>query len=94
MVVGVVVLEMEVVGCNSLKEKRSRLKPFLARLHQQFNISTAEVERQDAWRQAVVACALVSNDAAFTQKALQQVVDWVESNWPDLQLISQRFELR
>jgi uncharacterized protein YlxP (DUF503 family) len=32
--------------------KRSRLKPLLARLHREFNISVAEVDRNDAWKEA------------------------------------------
>ena len=93
MPVGLLTLHLELPGCASLKEKRSRLKPLLARLHREFNISVAELERQDAWRETVIACALVSNDAGHTQRSLQVVVDWVEKNWPDASLIDNHLEI-
>ena len=93
MPVGLLTLHLELPGCASLKEKRSRLKPLLARLHREFNISVAELERQDAWRETVIACALVSNDARHTQRSLQVVVDWVENNWPDASLIDNCLEI-
>ena len=93
MPVGLLTLYLELPGCASLKEKRSRLKPLLARLHREFNISVAELERQDAWRETVIACALVSNDVGHTQRSLQVVVDWVEKNWPDASLIDNYLEI-
>ena len=90
---GILTLELHIPGCTSLKEKRSRLKPLLARLHREFNISAAEVERMDAWQEAVVACALVSNDVRYTQQALQAVARWVEREWPDLELVDDQLTL-
>ena len=90
---GLLILYLHIPGCTSLKEKRSRLKPFLARLHREFNISVAEIERQDAWHETVVACALVSNDAGHTQRSLQQIVHWVENSWPDLDLVDDHIEI-
>jgi len=91
--IGVLTLEFQIPGCTSLKEKRSRLKPLLSRLHREFNISVAEVDHQDAWQAAVIACAIVSNDPAHSQRVLQQVVQWLESNWPDVQIVEDRIEI-
>ena len=91
--VGILRLYLEFPGCASLKEKRSRIKPLLARLRREFNISVAEVDRQDAWQEAVIACALVSNAQGQTQRALQAVIDWIEKNWPDASLIDDQIEI-
>jgi uncharacterized protein len=91
--IGVLTLELQLPGCTSLKEKRSRLKPLLSRLHREFNISAAEVDRQDAWQAAVIACAIVSNDAAHCQRVLQQVVQWLENDWPDVEVVDQKIEI-
>jgi uncharacterized protein len=93
MSVGLLTLHLHIPGCTSLKEKRSRLKPLLARLHREFNVSAAEVARNDAWQEAVVACALVSNETAHTQRALQKVVKWIESSWPDMSLVNESIEI-
>jgi uncharacterized protein YlxP (DUF503 family) len=93
MPVGVLFLHIQIPGCKSLKEKRSRLKPLLARLHKEFNISVAEIGHQDAWQEAVIACALVSNDNGHTQRTLQQVTDWVETYWNDVFVSDDRLEI-
>ena len=80
-------------GCTSLKEKRSRLKPLLARLHKEFNCSTAEVDRQDQWQEAVISCASVSSDRIQTERLLQQIVPFIESRFPDIEVFDQKLEL-
>ena len=93
MPVGVLTLQLSIPGCASLKEKRSRLKPLLSRLQREFNLSTAEVDHQDAWQSAVVQCALVSNDAVHVQRSLQRVVRWIETEWLDLEVEDDQIEL-
>jgi uncharacterized protein YlxP (DUF503 family) len=93
MSLGLLTLEINLPGCSSLKEKRSRLKPLLARLHREFNISAAEIDRNDAWQAAVLGCALVSNDPVHTQRTLSEVPRWIESNWHDVSLIEYNIEL-
>ena len=93
MSLGLLSLHIHLPGCSSLKEKRRRIKPLLARLHREFNISVSEVDHQDVWQDAVIACALVSNDKKHTQRILQQVVKWVDSNWFDVDLIDEYIEL-
>lgn len=91
--VGILTLHIHLPGCGSLKEKRSRLKPLLARLHKEFNVSAAEVGHQDVWQDSVIACAVVSNDHKHTQRVLQKVAKWVDSSWPDVDVVSEEIEL-
>jgi len=93
MSLGLLTLHLLIPGCTSLKEKRGRLKPLIARLHREFNVSVAEMDHQDAWQEAVLGCALLSNDAAHTQRALGALTDWVEKHWPDVTVLAERIEL-
>jgi len=93
MSLGLLTLHLHLEGCGSLKEKRSRLKPLLARLHREFNVSVAELEHHDVWKTAVIGCALVSNQQDHTQRKLQAVAHWVEKYWPDVYLVSESIEL-
>lgn len=93
MSIGLLTLHLQIPGCSSLKEKRSRLKPLLARLHREFNISVAEMDHQDVWDEATIVCALVSNNHRYTQRALQVIVNWVEVNWPDVSLVDDHLDL-
>jgi uncharacterized protein len=91
--IGILTLQLHLPGCASLKEKRGRLKPLLARLHREFNLSVAEMELLDKWHESVIACAMVGNDSAHLQRSLQAVAKWVEYNWPDVQLVEEHIEL-
>lgn len=93
MSIGVLTLHIKLPGCASLKEKRSRLKPLLARLHREFNISVAEIDYQDIWQDALLVCALVSNQNSHTQRSLQKIIRWLETQWPDVSLVDDHIEL-
>ena len=90
--VGLLTIHIRLPGCSSLKEKRHRLKPLLARLHREFNVSVAEVDLQDQWQEALLACTLVSNEQGYTQRALQTVLEWVETHWPDVSVVDDKLE--
>jgi uncharacterized protein len=91
--IGLLTIYLMIPNCLSLKDKRSRVKPLLARLHREFNISTAEVDLQDQWREAVIACTCVSSDRVQTERLLQQVIQHLEQYWPDLPILDQKIEL-
>jgi len=91
--IGLLTIHLHLPGCASLKEKRGRLKPLLNQLHKKFNISVAEMDRQDMWQEAVIACALVNSDAIQVQRSLQTVLKWVEGNWSDGDVIEEKIEI-
>jgi uncharacterized protein YlxP (DUF503 family) len=86
-------IHLHLPACASLKEKRGRIKPLIARLHREFNVSVAEMDRQDRWQEAVIVCALVGNERGHVESALQNVAKWVEGNWTDGDVIEQRIAI-
>jgi uncharacterized protein YlxP (DUF503 family) len=42
MAIGLLTLHLSIPDCHSLKQKRSRVQPIIARLHREFNIAAAE----------------------------------------------------
>ncbi len=93
MPIGVLTLQLQLPGCKSLKEKRSRLKPLISRLHREFNISVAELGRLDSWDEATLGCALISNNHQFSESSLQTIVHWLARNWPDVTLVDDHIEI-
>ncbi len=75
-------------GCGSLKEKRGLLKPLLARLHKEFNISAAEIGLHDVWQSAWIGCVVLSNDADHNSRVLNLTLEFIQSHFPWL-LISE-----
>lgn len=86
-------IHLHLPGCASLKEKRGRIKPLMARLQREFNLSVAEMNLQDAHQQAVIGCALIGNDYGHLESAMHTVARWVESNWTDGDVIEQKIEM-
>ena len=70
MVYAVLILDLMLTDCRSLKEKRSILKPLLHRLHKEYNVSAAEVDKNDIWNEAIIACALISNEKRAAESEL------------------------
>jgi uncharacterized protein len=93
MAIGILTLQVQLPGCSSLKEKRSRIKPLIARLHREFNISVAELDRQDIWDEAIIGCVMISNEHQFSEAALQTVIHWLTKNWPDVSLMDDQIEI-
>ena len=93
MPVGLLLIYLHLPDCNSLKDKRSAIKPILAKLHRDYNLSVAELALQDAWREAELGCAMVSNEAAHIQTTLQQVTRAIETQWPNVELVDQHIEI-
>ena len=82
-------IELHLPGCTSLKEKRSKLKPLLARLHKNFNVSAAEIDGHDLHQATIVACVAVSNNKAHLERLLSRIPRWIEVHRPDLQVIDE-----
>ncbi|MBA2565441.1 MAG: DUF503 domain-containing protein [Gemmatimonadetes bacterium] len=78
MFVGVLVLELEIFGAQSLKEKRFVLKSLLDKLPK-FNVSVAETRHQDLWQRAEIAVAAVGSSRQVVEATLQRVDRTVES---------------
>ncbi len=88
----IIILDLE--GVRSLKEKRRILKSILARLHQEFNISAAEVDGHDLWQSAVIGLTVGGNDQRHLHSVLQKAVDWIETQRPDAPIQDYRIEFR
>lgn len=86
-------IHLHLPGCASLKEKRGRIKPLIARLHREFNVSAAEMDLQDRWQETVIVCAMAGNDRGHLESALQNVAKWVLGNWRDGDVIETRVEV-
>jgi uncharacterized protein YlxP (DUF503 family) len=93
MPIGVLTLRLQLPGCKSLKEKRSRIKPLISRLHKEFNISVAEMDELDMWNEALLGCAQISNNHQFSESSLQSIIHWLNKNWPDVTVVDDHIEI-
>jgi uncharacterized protein len=78
MTIGVLVLELEIFGAQSLKEKRFVLKSLLERLPGKLNVSVAEVGHQDLWQRSEIAVVTVGSSRSVVEATLDRVDRSVE----------------
>ena len=69
---------------DSLKEKRGIVKSILNRARNRFNVSCAEIDRQDNPSIAVLAFVSVSSDKRLARQLLERLEDWIYEGWPDV----------
>ena len=64
----------------SLKEKRQIVKSIIHRIKNRYNVSIAEVEKQDVKPWAVIGMACVSNSNQLVDRQLDLILDFLEAD--------------
>jgi uncharacterized protein YlxP (DUF503 family) len=80
MIVGVITAHLSMQGVTSLKGKRSIVKSVIGRLKSRFNVSIAEVDHQDSKTSAVIAMAIVSNEAHFIDQQFDVIINFMRND--------------
>ena len=91
--IGVATVELRIPGNGSLKGKRAVLRPIVARLRKEFNVSVAEVEAQDVYQRGVIAITCVSADASYVHGLLTKAVEMVDRMRLDAEVVDYDIEL-
>lgn len=74
---------------QSLKEKRSVIRPLLADIKRRYDVSVAEVGYHDQYRRSQVGAGLVAADRAHLVEVLDAVERHVAGR-PEIELLSAR----
>jgi uncharacterized protein YlxP (DUF503 family) len=69
--VGLCILEIHLPASHSLKDKRRVLRGLKDRLRSRFNVSLAEIDHQDLWQRAGLACAAIGSDRSVVEGELR-----------------------
>jgi len=87
MVVGILVLDLRLAGCRSLKDKRQVLRSLLDKTRREFKVAIAEVGDQDLWGNALLCASCPSNAVDHVESVLFNVEKLFE-NHPDIEVAS------
>lgn len=93
MIVGACRVVLHLPDAHSLKDKRQVVKSILARVHNQFNVSAAEVEDQDLWQRAVIGVAVATNDTQHANRVLSNVVNFIEGANPAAEMTDYQIDI-
>jgi uncharacterized protein YlxP (DUF503 family) len=79
MIVGLLSLELQLPGCDTLKEKRHRIKGVIEKVRGKFNVSVAEVDFQDMHQSAMIGVAMVNSEKVLIEQVFARVDEIFES---------------
>jgi uncharacterized protein YlxP (DUF503 family) len=88
------VIDLQIPGSRSLKEKRGRILPLLSQLKSRFGLAAAEIARQDQRDGARLGCVAVSTESAQNERVLQSALHWIETHRPDVEIVDAQIEER
>lgn len=66
-------IEMHIGSAQSLKEKRSVLRPMIEGLRRSISASVAEVDHQNTWQRSAIGVALVASEARHLDSLVDRV---------------------
>ncbi len=80
MIIGACTLYMSAEWVNSLKEKRMVVKSIIEKTRHKFNVSIAEVDKQDIHRSIVIGFSCVTNEVKHADEIIENVLNFIENN--------------
>lgn len=90
---GICRIKLHLSHSQSLKDKRRAVRSIITRLRSQYNISIAEVDDQHLWQLATLGIACVSNDNQHVGDTLSKVINFIITNYPELEIVDQQIEI-
>jgi len=93
MIIGLCRVSLRLPENSSLKGKRQVLKSLIARLHNRFNVSAAEIDDHDSWQLASLGVSCVSNDERHANQVLASVVAFIQAERLDAELVEYHTEV-
>ncbi len=93
MPIGIQQIHLYLPQIQSLKGKRHILNPINPDLQTKFHVSVAEVGKQDVWKNSELLIAIASSDTIWIEQMQQQLIEHLESRWPDIYITRNEMEI-
>ena len=93
--VGIARIALRIPDSRSLKTRRQAARSLTQRIRAKFNVSVAQDAEADgnAWQSLTLVVSCASGDAAYIDTMLADLVEYVESSRPDLELLDYGVEI-
>jgi uncharacterized protein len=80
MTVGLLTLELQLPGCDTLKEKRHRLKGVIEKVRSKFSVSVSEIDFQDLHQSAMIGVAMVNSERTLIEQVFTRIDEFFASS--------------
>jgi uncharacterized protein YlxP (DUF503 family) len=93
MTVGLCRVQLHLPESQSLKDKRQVIKSLIARIHNRFNVSAAEIDEHDRWQMTSIGISCVSTSGQHAHQVLSNVVGFIRRERLDAELVDYEIEI-
>lgn len=76
--IGTAIIQVRIIGAQSLKQKRGILQSIIVRTRNKFNVAIAEIGNQNLWQSSEIGIAVVSDSSKYLDQQLQKVIQFFE----------------
>ena len=91
--IAVMTFRLRALWVHSLKEKRMIVKSLIAKLHNRYHVSAAEIEDQDVHQMIVIGVAAIVPHNAMADSLMDDISLFVEEN-TDAEILDEEREIR
>ncbi|SCG82970.1 putative protein ylxP ORF5 [Proteiniborus sp. DW1] len=92
MIIGACSVELMIYESNSLKDKRHVIKSIIGKIQSRFNVSIAEVDLNDTWKNSQIGFACVTNDTTHANQIISNVLKFIEGDGR-VEIVDHRIEI-
>ncbi len=92
MIIGACSVELLIYESNSLKDKRHVIKSIIGKVQSRFNVSIAEVDLNDTWKNSQIGFACVTNDTSHANQIISNVLKFIEGDGR-VEIVDQHIEI-
>ncbi len=78
MIVGILEIHLRIFSARTLKEKRACIQRIISKIRNSFNVSVAEIGGNDQWKECILGIAMIGNEKAFLDNALNNILSFIE----------------
>lgn len=80
-------VDLQFPESQSLKEKRSLLRPVIEGARNRFSVSVAETDHQDTWQRSEIGFVVVSGEVRVAEEQMDEIERFVWS-FPELMVLN------
>jgi uncharacterized protein YlxP (DUF503 family) len=91
--IAILLLTFHIPNSNSLKAKRQVSQSIIARLRGRFNVSIAELGKENSWQILILGLTTISNNGLRAAKVLDSALIFVQSMALDAELVQVEREI-
>ena len=79
-------IKIDIHFAQNLKDKRSILTSITSRISKKYNVSIAEIDFNDVWKSTKLGMAIIAQNGKIFDPMVENILDFLESSYPEIRV--------